>query len=85
MQHLSDLKGPSFSETTQKSKPSSNIGAVSCTMFFQHQTIIPLQEQFLSNIVSRALSKTVIILEFLGDIDKLLFDPPIAGYFSGSL
>ena len=85
MQHLSDLKGPSFSETTQKSKPSSNIGAVSCTMFFQHQTIIPLQEQFLSNIVSRALSKTVIILEFLGDIDKLLFDPPIAEYFSGSL
>ena len=56
----------------------SGLGAVSCTRFFQHQTII------LSYILSRTLSKTSIILESLGDIDKLLFDPLTAEYFLGS-
>ena len=57
----------------------SGLGAVSCTRFFQHQTII------LSYILSRTLRKTSIILESLGDIDKLLFDPLTAEYFLGSL
>ena len=63
----------------------SGLGAISCTRFFQHQTIIPTKDLLLSYILSRTLSKTVIILESLGDIDKSLFDPPTAEYFSGSL
>ena len=63
----------------------SGLGAISCTRFFQHQTIIPTKDLLLSYILSRTLSKTVIILESLGDIDKLLFDPLTAEYFSVSL
>ena len=37
------------------------------------------------DILSRTLSRTVIVLETFGDINKLFFDPLISEYFLGLL